>query len=344
MSSNKHLAAVLHAKGTSLKIEERTTPRPGPNEMLIEVKSIALNPIDVLMRDFGFTISEYPAVPGSDVAGTVLEVGSDVSSSLARIGERVLAFAPAFFKQGHSNYGGLQTRVLVPVQNVCPIPDHLNYHEAATMPMCVLTAWRGLYTLGIARETKLSASERQGILVWGGASSVGCGAIQIAKSMGFVVYSTAREENHSYIKELGASRTFDYKSGDAVDKIIKAAQEDGLAIQYGFDAVGQLAPCLDILKQTGSGLAQLATAKRFGVKNPIIPEVEVRWIEPARSVEEQKEFHGFVFNKWLRRTLEKKQWIPSPKLKVMSGGLKSINAALDELKGGLSCTKLVIEV
>lgn len=133
-----HLAAVATGKAQPLEVQERQTPKPGPHELLIEVKSIALNPIDYKTRDFGFAIAGYPAVFGSDIGGVVLEVGSEVSD-IFKPGTRVAAFAPSYFVKGSPDYGAFQQRSIIPATNACPIPDTLTLDEAATLPMAVAT-------------------------------------------------------------------------------------------------------------------------------------------------------------------------------------------------------------
>jgi NADPH:quinone reductase-like Zn-dependent oxidoreductase len=342
MTSTTHLAAVLHAKGTPLTIEKRTTPTPGPRELLISVQCIALNPVDVIMRDVGYMITSYPAIPGSDISGTVLSIGTDAPSMTPKVGSRVLAMAPAFYKQGNPDYGGFQTRVVVPVQNVCAIPDQLSLYEATILPMACVTSWSAMYTLGVDENT---ASVAQGFLVWGGSSSVGSAMIQLAKSMGFVVYTTASEKHHAYLKNLGVSKCFDYRSESVVDQIVDAVKQDGLKMQYGLDAIGfQFKPSIEILKRTGDGAAKLATSKHFGDTSPSIPEVEVLFVKGPQGEEARNQFSGFLFNQWLKEKLEKKEWVPSPRIEIVEGGLVSVNVALDKLKCGVSCTKLVMEV
>ena len=70
--SGQHLATILPSKGSALEVTCRPTPHPGPNDLLIEVQSIALNPVDWYQRDWGLAIASYPAVLGSDIAGTVV--------------------------------------------------------------------------------------------------------------------------------------------------------------------------------------------------------------------------------------------------------------------------------
>ncbi|KAG9230411.1 chaperonin 10-like protein [Amylocarpus encephaloides] len=344
MSSKHHLAAVLHAKGERLNVENIPTPTPGPDDILVEVKSIALNPIDYVMRDFGFAVSSYPTVPGSDVAGTVISVGSNVPGSTPKPGSRVFGFAPGFFKNSKVEYGGFQTRVVLPATNVTPMSSGMSFNEATLLPMSVLTAWSGFYSIGIGRNTKLSSSDKQGFLVWGGAASIGTSAIQIANMMGFAVYAMASEQHHSYLKSLGAMKCFDYKAPDALELVVKSARADGLALNSGFDAIGQVHNCAEILKQTANGAPKLATAKRIDPLAPKADGIEVNFIKAPEDPKEQTEHFSFVFNHWLKEKLEKKEFTPSPKIHVVDGGLQSINSALDELKKGVSGVKLVLEV
>ncbi|KAL8685243.1 MAG: hypothetical protein Q9218_007883, partial [Villophora microphyllina] len=193
--STQHQATVLESKGSPLTVIHRPTPTPGPHEVLIEVHSIALNPIDYYMRDFGFVLSSYPAVIGSDIGGTIISTGSSVD---LKAGTRVAAFATTFFVQGKPDYGAFQKKVVVPATHVTPLPDSINFDEASILPMSVVTAWCGWYTLGLPlRDTIFGSADKKAMLVWGGASSIGSAAVQIAKMLGFTVFATASEKHHS---------------------------------------------------------------------------------------------------------------------------------------------------
>lgn len=165
-----HLAAVATEKAQPFMIQERQTPKPGNDELLLEVKSLALNPIDWKSRDFGFAIAGYPAVIGSDIGGVVLEAGSNVSA-IFKPGTRVTAFAPSFYTGGAPDYGAFQKRLIIPVTHVSPIPDDITFNEAAILPMAVTTFWAGWETMGLPRSAPYSPSDKQGILVWGGSVS-----------------------------------------------------------------------------------------------------------------------------------------------------------------------------
>lgn len=345
-SDPQHLAAILPSKGSPLQVTHRPTPNPGVNDLLIEVKSIALNPIDWLQRDYGFpTIACYPAVLGSDIAGIVGSAGSSVPSDAPKPGTRVAAFAPCFFVQGAPDYGAFQTRVLVPAVNAVPLPQGISFNEASLLPAAVLTAWSGFYSIGVPRDTMYTAADKKGMLVWGGASSIGSAMVQVAKLMGFRVYATASEKHHEYLMRLGASKMFDYKSADVVASIVKAAKGDGVTVETGFDAVGQLKSCLETLGELkGEGTAKLASAVPLSEDSPKVEGMEVKFVAAPKNEEERTEFFHFAFRVWLKERLEKGEFVPSPKVQVVEGGLESAQKGLDELKKGVSGMKLVLEV
>ncbi|MCJ1278702.1 hypothetical protein MMC21_006519 [Puttea exsequens] len=347
-SPNQHLAAIIESVGSPLKVINRPTPKPGPSDLLIEAKYIALNPVDCRQRDLGFAIKSCPAIPGSDIAGNVISAGSSVPADAPKPGSRVLAFAPAFYTQGAPDYGGLQARVLVPAENVTPLPEQLGFKEASILPMAVLTIWSGLYSIGVSRDTAYKPEDKKGFLVWGGSGSVGSVAVQIASLMGFKVYATASEKNHHFVKKLGASSVFDYKDDKAVANIVKAAKEDGVTIAHALDAAGAASSCVAILKESkgDAKTAILASAiPLFRNPSPETKGVVVKFILAPNDGKERQEHFHFVFAVWLKENLHKGELVPSPQnIKVVDGGLKSVNEALDELLKGISATKLVMKV
>jgi len=340
-----HPALILPSKGSPLELTHRPTPSPGPHDLLIAVKSIALNPVDYYQRDHGFPPINYPAILGSDIAGTVLSAGTSVPSDAPKPGTRVAAFASCFFMQGDPDYGAFQTCVLVPAANAVPLPQGLGFVEASLLPMAVMVAWSGWYRNGLPRDTAYTAADKKGMLVWGGASSIGSAAVQVAKLMGFSVYVTASEKHHEYLKGLGATKVFDYKGEDVVGKIVKAVKEDGVTVETGFDAVGQVKSCLEILKEVkGHGTARLASAVPLSEDTPTEEGVEVKFVAAPADEGERMEFFHFVFGVWLKERLEKGEFVPSPKVKMVEGGLEGVSKGLDELKKGVSGVKLVLEV
>ena len=338
-----HQAVISPEKGAPLEITTRQTPSPGPSEILIKVSSIALNPIDVYQRDAGFFITHYPGVFGSDIAGTIVSVGSSVPASAPKAGTRVAAFAHCFFTGGAPDYGAFQTHVLVPAESVTVLPDTMSFNEGALLPMAVMTAWGGWYTIGIPRDTQYKPEDKKGMLVWGGASSIGTAAIQSATKLGFQVYTTASPKNHSYLKELGAKQCFDYKDADVVSKIVTAAKKDGLTLDKAFDAAGQTQECLDILKEFAPG-AKLASATPLPDGHPTAEGVEIKFVMAPDGEEARNEHFAFVMGTWLTPRLANGEFVPAPKIQVVGKGLEKINEGLEILKAKVSGVKLVVEI
>lgn len=282
-----HLAAVTPAKGQPFKLQTRPTPEPGPGELLIAVKSVALNPADSYMRNQGLFIPSYPTVIGFDLSGLVLKIGDNVPTGNAddRSGisfrpgiTRVAAYAASFWHSYNPDYGAFQERCLVPWQHAVPLPDEkMSWNHAATLPVAIevpLNAWDALgihrvgYPAGPASTPsspggtdtgggtqKKENKQKEALLIWGASSSVGTMGVQSGRllkddrnSSFAAVYATAGLPNMQYVRSLGADRVFDYKDPKVVDAIVSAAREDGLVIRHCFLAVGQLASCQAVLK------------------------------------------------------------------------------------------------
>ena len=339
-----HQAAILPQKGGPLSVVERATPKPGPNEILIEVKAVALNPVDYFQRDIGMPpIPSYPAVVGSDVAGLVVEVGSDVSKA-PRSGSRAIALASSFFEGGSQDHGAFQKYVLARSEGVIALPDALSFEQGAVFPLAVGTALSGWTTIGIPLGTKYTPQDRQAVLIWGGASSVGTFAIQSAKSMGFTVFTTASAKNHGYLKQLGADAVFDYNANDVVSQIIDTAKKDGVILRTAFSVVeGSLQPTLDVLKITkGDAVAKVAHAPPLLPGAPSLEGVEIKFVMPPMDPADRGDHMIKCFQVWLQDGLNSGTVVPSPRIQGEAGGLEGLNKALDKLKAGVSGTKIVV--
>ncbi|KAK4497980.1 hypothetical protein PRZ48_010636 [Zasmidium cellare] len=355
--------------GKPFEVQSRTTPKPGPGEVLLQVKSVALNPADHIMRDLGIHIPKFPTVIGFDISGQILEVGEDVPADtnaspgpLYQPGTRVVAYAAAAFKDCNPDYGAFQEKVVVPWQHVAPIPDEgISWNEAATLPVAIqvpLSVWDAL---GIPRSGGANGAssnnrpKKEALLVWGASSSVGTGGVQSAKLMKedskspfAAVYATAGAANQEYIKSLGADRVFDYKDPRLVESIISAAKEDGVVIQNCFLAMGDLAQCQAVLKAFAGDSqekAKIGSAPPLPEDAAAVDGVEAMFVIPAMHDDGERlaQFKYWIAT-WLREKLASGQIKPSPEPTVVGRGLDQINVGLSQLQKGVSCTKLVIEV
>jgi NADPH:quinone reductase-like Zn-dependent oxidoreductase len=369
-----HLAAVSPAKGQPFELQTRPTPKPGPDELLIAVKSVALNPADAHMRDQGLFIPTYPTVIGFDMSGLVLEVGDDVPSSASfRPGTRVAAYAASFWRSCDPDYGAFQERCIVPWQHAVPLPDEsMSWNHAATLPVAVEVALNAWDAMGIPRMGEDTASapvpagctgtdtnggtrmgKGEALLIWGASSSVGTMGVQTARllrddpNFSFAaVYATAGSANQRYVGSLGADRVFDYKDSQVVDAIVSAAKEDGLVIRHCFLATGQLAPCQAVLKAFlgEAKTAKIASAPVVPPNAEVVNGVETIFVFPSTVEGERLEQFRYWIGTWLRENLAKGTIRPSPEPSVVGKGLWAINAGLDKLLQGVSCTKFIIEI
>jgi NADPH:quinone reductase-like Zn-dependent oxidoreductase len=341
-----HVAAISRAQGQPFQVEVRPTPKPGPGELLVEVKSVAFNPADGHMRDHGLFIPTYPTVIGFDISGLVLEVGDNVPVSVTNEGPffrpgvtRVAAYAASAWKSCDPDYGAFQERCLVPWQHAVPLPSEgISWNQAATLPVAVqvsLSAWdaMGIPRVGEATAsssvsaTPVSADTSEGnrgnkkqkrdvLLIWGASSSVGTMGVQTARllredrhSSFAAVYATAGAANHKYVNSLGADRVFDYKEPHVVDAIVSAAREDGLVIQHCFLAMGQLAPCQAVLKAFCGNDQRGMNEKAKIASAPIIPPdaEEVNGVETIFAMPSMNEQERLAqFEYWMGTFLRKK--------------------------------------
>ena len=289
----------------------------------------------------------YPAVVGSDVAGIVAKVGSKVSGSTAlKPGSRVLAFASAFYQHGSPDHGAFQKYTLAQSEGVIALPDALSFEKGAVFPLAVMTALTAWTTIGISLETKHTPQDKQAVLIWGGASSVGTFAIQSAKTLGFTIYATASAKHHAYLKTLGAHAVFDYKSSDVVAQIVAAVKKDGVQLHTAHCVVdGGLQPTLDVLRETkGNAAAKVAHSPMLPPDHPTLDNTEIVFNFPSMDPTVRDKHMYQCFHGWLAEGLKSGSVVASPEVQVEGGGLEGLNAALDKLKAGVSGTKIVVPI
>lgn len=202
-----------------LEIEERESPEITAHEVLIEVKAAGINRPDVFQRMGG-----YPApagapddIPGLEVAGIVKEIGEKVTQW--KVGDAVCALVAG---------GGYASEVAAPAVQFLPIPKGLSFVEAASLPETFFTVWSNIFDRGQFQEGET-------FLVHGGTSGIGVTAIQMIKSMGGTVYTTAgTQEKCEYAAKLGATLSINYKKED-FEKVLK---DKKVGIDVILDMVG----------------------------------------------------------------------------------------------------------
>ncbi|RXW17953.1 hypothetical protein EST38_g7897 [Candolleomyces aberdarensis] len=168
-------ALVLPQKGSDFVLDTTIPiPKPGKDEVLVKIKSTALNPVDAKMRNFGLVYGGYPGILGLDIAGDVVELGDGVAK--LHVGDRVF-FSGNFVNQ----YNGFQEYALAEQNTAMLVPPSLSYDDAATLPVAISTAYLGLYNIipyglalkSIIDDEGMGVYEGKAIFISGGSSSVG---------------------------------------------------------------------------------------------------------------------------------------------------------------------------
>lgn len=333
--SNK--AAVLHEKGARLVIEDRPIYKPEADELLVKAHALSTAPVDWKMRDYGALIEKYPVILGSDIAGTVEAIGSNVTNF--KKGDRVTGFAHALLSKNSRN-GAFQQYSILETSATAKIPDSMSFDEAAILPMAVSTAAVGIFlNLDIPRPP---AKQDGAFLVWGSSSSVGTAIVQIAKILGYTVFGVNSPKHNDYVKKLGATECFDYNDSDVVKNVSQALKASGRKVT-AYDAIsehGSAPQAAEILEAVGGGKLCLTVPYPEDAKKPA--NVEIVNTYAARVAGDRKDFGHWLFNEWLEKSLADKTFVPSPAIQKVEGGLEAVQKAMDMHKAGLSSVKLVL--
>ena len=331
--------AVLSAIKAPLTLEQRSVPKPAQDEVLVKNKALATNPVDYKMQETGNWIDRYPVVLGSDIAGIIEGVGSEVTHF--NKGDRVCGFADVLLSK-NPEHGAFQQYTILKEWAGAKLPDHISFEGGAVLPMSIATAATGMF---LAMDLPRPPTKQQGgFLVWGASSSVGTAVVQIAAAMGYTVYAVCSPRHFDYIKQLGAYVTFDYNEPSVVKTILQSLKASSEQIVLGYDAIsehGSAPQCAEIIRAFGGGKLCLTIPYSEDAKKP--DGVEIVSTYAARIVTE-KEFGAWLFNEWLEKSLADKTYVPSPAVEIVEGGIGAVQKALDLHKQGLSGKKLVLPV
>ena len=217
----------------SLKTVDLPEPKPGPGEVLIRLRAVSLNYRDY-MNVLGIkgVTGPVPRIPCSDGSGEVAAVGEGVP--MWKPGDRVVVpFMPTWldgeFSQTHASQalGGMVDGLLrefatMRAESLLPVPAHLSFEEASTLPCAAVTAWDALNVRG-----GLKAGETVLVLGTGGVSVF---ALQFAKLAGARVLAiTSSDEKSGRLRELGAEAVHNYTPDPDWDKWV-LSQTGGLGV------------------------------------------------------------------------------------------------------------------
>ncbi|QCX48146.1 NADP-dependent oxidoreductase [Ralstonia pseudosolanacearum] len=248
----KALTFKRYGKSPEIGFADIPHPTLKPDELLVQIHAVGLNPIDNMIPTGMFKPVlkfQLPATLGSDLAGVVTEVGSRVTR----------------FKQGDAIYaslfdlgtGSLADFAVVPERVAALKPDNLDFVQAASIPMVGLTSWQAL-----KERANLRAGQK--VFIPAGSGGIGTFAIQLAKYMKAKVGTTTSTGNVELVSRLGADEVVDYKKQEfekvlrSYDAVLGTVRGDAIE-----KSIGILKPGSKIVSIVGPLDAAFARAKRL---------------------------------------------------------------------------------
>ena len=224
---------------TNAVLDLRDIPPPplAPEQLRVDVQAVALNPVDLKIRE-GEPKILLPLAPpfvfGVDLVGVVTEVGSAVTEH--QVGDQVFAYT------GMDRMGAFAESVVLPAVRAATSPANMSAEQAACLPLPGLCALQALDGGQVARGAR--------VLIHGGAGAVGSLAVQVASRRGAEVYATASARDHDRLRALGVAHPIDYRS--------QRFEDLARDVDFVFDTVGgdTLKRSWSVIKR-GGGVASL---------------------------------------------------------------------------------------
>jgi alcohol dehydrogenase len=255
-----------------VKIEDIDVPKIKANEVLIKVESASYNYND-LWAIWGDPVkTPLPHISGSDVAGTVVEIGEDVTKF--KVGDRVVSHSNMSCRiceqctagreydckertiwgfQTGPLWGGFAQYTHLPEVNVAKLPENVSFEDAAAISMVGMTAWHML--VGRARIIP-----GQTVLIMGGTSGVGMVGIQIAKLYNCNVIATAgNQQKMDKCLELGADNVVNHREADWYKKVREITKKEGVDVVFEHIGKNVFPQEVGLLKMGGTLVATGAT-------------------------------------------------------------------------------------
>jgi alcohol dehydrogenase len=255
-----------------VKLEDIDMPKLKPNEVMIKVESASYNYND-LWAIWGDPLKvPIPHISGSDVAGTIVEAGEDVTKF--KVGDRVVSHSNISCRvcnmctsgreydcndrlvwgfQTGPLWGGFAQYTHLPEVNVVKIPDNISFDDAAAISMVGMTAWHML--VGRAK-----IKPGQTVLIMGGTSGVGMAGIQIAKLYNCTVIATAGNgEKMDKCLEIGADYVVNHREADWHKKVKEITKKQGVDVIFEHIGKATFAQEVALLKMAGTLVATGAT-------------------------------------------------------------------------------------
>lgn len=260
-----------------LQLTEMEKPVPKDYEVVIEIKAIGVNYADTSRRQGQYVVpTPLPFVPGAEAAGTVVEVGPQVTS--VKIGANVVTLLGSDRATGYAEYTIADERGLI------PIPEGIDFEYAAALPLQGLSAYHILKTMG-----RLEKGET--VLVHAAAGGVGTIAVQLAKLFGAgkVIATASSSEKLQIAEQLGADELVNYTEEGWEQKVMDIT--GGAGVDLALEMAGG-----EIFNKTLSCLASFGRIVIYGVASGEQPV-----LHPAVLMGKNQSVIGFFLPQIMRK-------------------------------------------
>jgi NADPH:quinone reductase len=236
-------------------------PEPGPNQVLIHVRAVGVNPVETYIRAGRYPNLVLPFTPGTDAAGEVAAIGASVRH--VSVGARV-------YTSG-SVTGAYANMTICEAADVHPLPNNASFAEGAALGIPYGTAWRALFQ-------RARAVPGETVLVHGASGGVGTAAVQLARAAGLTVIGTAGSERGAQLaRDLGASRVLDHRLPDYLTDVLKITENRGVDIILEMLANVNLGKDLQVLARNGRVIVIGSRGKvEIDAREAMVREAEIR--------------------------------------------------------------------
>ncbi len=325
-----------YGKKEKLHLTDWAEPAVKENEVLVEVHSASVNPLDLMIKNGEFKLFlpyKPPFVNGHDLAGIVTKTGSKVSRF--KVGDEV------YSRPSDHRVGAFAEYISIDEKDVALKPKNLSMEQAASIPLVGLTSWQALVEIG-----KIKKGEK--VFIQAGSGGVGTFAIQLAKHLGAFVATTTSSKNIDLVKSLGADLVIDYKTEDFETKL----KDYDLVLHNNKDSK-ILEKSLRILKSGGQLISLVGPptpefANALGLSWPLKMVIKLLSSSARRKAKKRNVSFKFLFMR-----AEGKQLSQITEL-IEAGAIKPVidkvfafeqaNEALSYVETGRSKGKVVIKV
>jgi NADPH:quinone reductase-like Zn-dependent oxidoreductase len=355
------------SKAAYLEIKPAPYTSRGENQIVIKNGAVTVNPLDYLKRDMGemiFSWIKYPFVLGADAADEVVEVGPGITRF--KIGDHVVGHAAGMEKEHNTSAEcTFQLYTVLQAHMTSAISSKMPYENASVLPLGSSTAACGLFQedqLGLQYPSLSPKPTGKTLLVWGGSTSVGSNAIQLAVAAGYEVFTTPSPRNFEYVKKLGASKAFDYRSKTVIDDLVRAfeGKTTAGAISIGNGAADA---CLGVLNHCKGNkfIAMSSYPNPDPLPTRFVPPTFIlHYVSWSISTwfKSKVRFIGYkfiwggtlmnngvgkaIYEDFLPKALAEGVYIAAPDPLVAGKGLEHLQTALELLKKGVSAKKVVV--